>query len=84
VCARELWADFKPQPLPVGMSQEDVLSIWGEPLEREERETKREATWLYPGRAMVAFAHGRVADWNGGAHLRSAIPLTPAMTAAID
>lgn len=82
--AREASADFRPQPLTLGMSQEEVLGAWGAPIEREERETRREATWLYPGRAVVAFSNGRVARWDGGGQARSAIPLSPAMTTAID
>lgn len=81
---REGNADFRPQQLTVGMSQEEVLTLWGAPLEREERETKREATWLYPGRATVAFAAGRVARWDGGSQYRSVIPLSAAMTTALD
>lgn len=77
-------ADFRPQPLTVGMSQDEVLALWGAPLEREERETKREATWLYPGQASVAFAAGRVARWEGGSQYRSFIPLSAAMTTALD
>lgn len=84
VVAREAKADFRPQPLTVGMSQEEVLGVWGAPLEREDRETKREVTWYYPGRAMVAFANGKVSRWDGGAQLRSAIPLSAAMAAGLD
>jgi len=84
VLAREGQADFRPHALTVGMSQEEVLGAWGAPLEREDRETKREATWHYPGRAMVAFTQGKVARWDGGTQLRSAIPLSAAMAAELD
>jgi len=81
---QEVAADFRPQPLTAGMSSGEVLTMWGSPLERIEREAKREETWWYPGQAMVAFASGKVVDWRLGTPPRSAIPLSAAMVAALD
>ncbi|MFM1848321.1 MAG: hypothetical protein RL417_1795 [Pseudomonadota bacterium] len=78
------YAEFRPQPLVAGMSPREVLTQWGAPLERLERETKREEVWWYPGRAMVSFSSGKVVEWTLGTPPRAAIPLSAAMVSAME
>jgi hypothetical protein len=56
-------AETRPAELEVGLSQGAVLSRWGAPLEKEERETKRHEVWRYRGGSQVAFAEGKVVTW---------------------
>lgn len=49
--------------LESGMAMDEVLKSWGAPVEREEREAKREDVWRYAN-ASVEFSNGRVVRWK--------------------
>ena len=48
--------------LEKGMSNNEVLKIWGAPADKIEMEAKREEKWIY-GNAKVIFSQGRVIAW---------------------
>ncbi len=48
-----------------GMSFHEVLKLYGAPLERKEREARRETVWEYPER-QIFFKEGRVVAWASG------------------
>jgi len=73
------FGEMRPQPLEVGLTQREVLSRWGAPDEREERETKREDVWRYKGGSQVSFAAGKVVTWEIGRGISGGIPLSPAL-----
>lgn len=54
------------------MSYYDVLKSWGPPIEKEERESKREHVWMYED-ARVVFQEGKVSSWHSN-HPRLVAP----------
>ena len=54
-----------PEQIMRGMSYQDVLAIWGTPVEKQEMESRREERWIYPT-IEVRFREGRVqrAGWR--------------------
>lgn len=57
-------AEIRPPDLEVGLSQAGVLTRWGAPAEKHERETKREEEWSYRGGMRVVFREGKVSRWT--------------------
>jgi len=49
--------------LAEGLSRSDVSKLLGAPIERIEREAKREEEWKYT-RSSVTFREGKVTDWS--------------------
>lgn len=45
------------------MGYSEVLQLWGAPIEKIEKETKRQDVWRYPD-AKVIFNKGRVVAWS--------------------
>lgn len=50
--------------LEQGLSATEVLKRWGAPVEREERETKRQELWRYVN-SEVLLENGKVLSWRG-------------------
>ena len=50
-------------PLELGMDAREVLTAWGPPSSRLERETAREEIWEYP-RGRAVFALGKLKAWD--------------------
>lgn len=50
-------------PLELGMDAGEVLTAWGPPKSRLERETAREEIWEYP-RGRAVFALGKLKAWD--------------------
>ena len=48
-----------------GMDYQQVLKVWGAPLEKQEYESKREDLWLYH-RKEIRFKEGRVMEIKQG------------------
>ena len=54
-----------------GMTYGEVIKLWGPPLEKREKELKREEEWRY-AEARVIFRGGRVASWSSESGLGAA------------
>lgn len=57
-------ADQFSRKIPEGASFGDVLGIWGEPVEKVEKDILRQVVWYYPDGAKVVFKDGRVRSWQ--------------------
>ena len=55
-------AERRLPDLNENMAAKDVIRLWGAPIERIERETKREEVWLY-GESSVTFRSGKIVAW---------------------
>lgn len=53
-------AEKTKPPLQLGATTGQVLTSWGEPTEKIERELKHEVVWNYPQGAFVTFKKGQV------------------------
>lgn len=58
--AQPALAEKTKPPLQLGASTGQVLTSWGEPTEKIERELKHEVVWNYPQGAFVTFKKGQV------------------------
>jgi hypothetical protein len=56
-------ADFNKK-IPAGSSYADVLSLWGEPVEKVEEGILKQNIWYYKDGAKVVFKHGRVKSFR--------------------
>ena len=78
LAAQNVVATPKLPALTPGMSYHEVISLWGEPVEREEQETKRYDVWRYSGDTQVVFHEGKTVAWTGmpkpGAPVPAATP----------
>jgi hypothetical protein len=59
----ECLAGDKHPNLTNGQHYQEVIKLWGAPLEREERESARSDVWHYPF-GKVRFHEGRVVKWS--------------------
>ena len=50
--------------LTAGSSYGEVLSAWGDPLDKVEKDIKREVVWYYKDGAKVVFREGRLKSWR--------------------
>lgn len=57
-------AEKAKPPLQLGVSTGQVLTAWGEPLEKIERGLKHELVWSYPQGAFVTFKKGQVVSYR--------------------
>lgn len=58
-----LAADFSKK-IPAGSSYADVLSIWGEPIDKVEEGILKQTIWYYKDGARVIFKNGRVRSFR--------------------
>jgi hypothetical protein len=73
--------------IPAGATYGEVLSLWGEPSDKVEKEVKGQVVWYYPDGAKVVFKEGKVRSWRPTKALLaqqndqqvSKIPPTPAV-----
>ena len=63
--ATPAYADRILPPLASGMGYHEVIARWGEPIERQEQETKRADVWTYQKGMRVFFSQGKVIAWSG-------------------
>ena len=64
VCLGEVRADAFSRKIPTGASFGEVLGIWGEPVDKVEKDILRQVVWYYPDGAKVVFKDGRVLSWQ--------------------
>ena len=57
------WSESKTPPLATGMHYAEVLALWGQPNEKQEKEPTREDIWIYRN-SVVTFHEGRVTSWK--------------------
>jgi len=62
--AQPALAEKTKPPLQLGASTGQVLTAWGEPVERIERALKHEVVWSYPQGAFVTFKKGQVGSYQ--------------------
>ncbi len=61
---RDVSADSFSRKIPAGASIGEVLGIWGEPVDKVEKDILRQVVWYYPDGAKVVFKDGRVKSWQ--------------------
>jgi hypothetical protein len=62
--AQPALAEKTKPPLQLGASTGQVLTAWGEPVEKIERALKHEVVWNYPQGAFVTFKKGQVSAYQ--------------------
>lgn len=77
------FADNPVEDLEGGATLPEVLRAWGQPLEKVDRDVKREVIWRYSHGAFVKFKDGRVVDWRssrgrGPTSMKTVVEATPA------
>lgn len=58
------WATDFSKKIPTGSSYGEVLSIWGEPVEKVEEGILKQTIWYYKDGAKVVFKNGRVRSFR--------------------
>ncbi len=71
VLVNNAWTAQKFPPLTPGMAYPEVLASWGEPIDRQEHEAKRQDIWIYKGDIKVVFSQGKVVAWTGQPQVES-------------
>jgi hypothetical protein len=77
------YGDGRYPELSNGNTIGQVVTLWGDPKEKIERELKGQVVWYYPHGAYVLFQRGKVIRWRSpsGGSMAAAQP-TPKMTVA--